>query len=63
MIPITSDYIADEFILQGSHYITKDKRLIREISQKSRNFIKQPELGRMSSQVDALKIREQLIQL
>ena len=61
MIPITSKYIAGEFIVHGSHYVAKDKKLIRDASRKARNFIKQLELGKMSSQVDALSIREKLI--
>jgi len=62
MIPITDGYIAGEFIKYGRHYIVMDEKLIREISQKSRNFIRQLELGRMHSQVDALKIRDKLIE-
>lgn len=62
MIPVTSEYIAGGFVIHGSHYVAKDKKLIREISQKSRNFIKQLELGKMTSQVDALKIRDKLIE-
>ncbi|MCL1807481.1 MAG: hypothetical protein FWG31_07245 [Oscillospiraceae bacterium] len=61
MIPITDEYIAGEFVFGGSHYIVKDKNLIKEISEKSRNYIKQLELGRMFSQIDALRIREKLI--
>ena len=61
MIPITDKYIAGEFVLCGSHYVVKDKNLIREISKKSRNYIKQLELGKMYSQIDALKIRVKLI--
>ena len=61
MIPITDEYIDSEFIFDGTHYIARDRRLIREVSQKSRNYIKQLELGRMYSQIDALKIREKLI--
>ncbi|MCL1820765.1 MAG: hypothetical protein FWG36_08935 [Oscillospiraceae bacterium] len=61
MIPITDEYIAGEFVFDGIHYIVKDKKLVREISEKSRNYIKQLELGRMFSQIDALRIREMLI--
>ena len=62
MIPIIDKYIDGEFVFSGSHYIVKDKNLIRKISEKSRNYIKQLELGRMYSQVEALKIREKLIE-
>ena len=61
MIPIIDKYIAGEFIFDGSHYIVKDKNLIQEISRKSRNYIKQLELGKMFSQIDALKIRGKLM--
>ncbi|MDR0325021.1 MAG: hypothetical protein LBI19_02860 [Oscillospiraceae bacterium] len=61
MIPVTDEYIAGEFVFDGLHYIVKDKNLIREISEKSRNYIKQLELGRMTSQVDALGIRKKLL--
>ena len=61
MIPVTDEYISGEFFKYGSHYIVKDKRLITEISRKSRNFIKQLELGKMTSQIDSLGIREKLI--
>ena len=54
-------YIDGEFIFDGIHYIVRNKKLIVEISKKSRNYIKQLELGRMYSQIDALKIREKLI--
>ena len=36
-------------------------KLIKEISRKSRNFLKQLELGRMHSQFDALIIRDKLL--
>ena len=61
MIPITDEYVAGEFVFDGTHYVVKDKKLIREISVKSRNYIRQLELNRMHSQVDALSIREKLL--
>jgi hypothetical protein len=61
MIPIPDEYIADEFYIDKIHYVMKDSKLIREINAKSRNYIKQLELGRMTSQVDALSIREKLL--
>ena len=41
--------------------IAKDSKLINEISRKSRNYMKQLELGRMNSQVDVLEIRKKLL--
>ena len=61
MIPVIEKYIAGEFTLGGIHYVVGDVKLIKEISRKSRNFLKQLELGRMHSQVDALKIRDELL--
>jgi len=61
MIPVIDQYIDGEFTLEGIHYIVKNKQLIKEVNEKSRNYIKQLELGRMYSQVNALKIREKLI--
>ena len=61
MIPVTEKYIAGEFVINGIPYVVGDEKLIREISRRSRNFIKQLELGRMYSQIDALKIRDKLI--
>jgi len=61
MIPITDNYIEGKFIINGSHYVTRDSNLIKAISKKSRNYIKQLELGRMHSQVDALSIRNKLL--
>jgi hypothetical protein len=61
MLPVTDEYIAGEFLVDNSHYISKDKNLVRQLSVKARNYIKQLELGRMRSQVDALDIREKLI--
>ena len=61
MIPVTDEYIAGEFIKYGRHYVVEQESLIRELSRKSRNFIKQLELGRMRSQVDALEIRDKLL--
>jgi len=62
VIPVTEKYIAGEFVFSGIHYVVGDEKLIREISRRSRNFIKQLELGRMHSQIDALKIRDNLIE-
>jgi len=62
MIPIIDEYIEGEFLFNGHHYIAKDKKLIRAVSEKSRNYIKQLELGKMYSQIDALKIQEKLIE-
>ena len=62
MIPVTEKYIAGEFVFNGIPYVVGDAKLIREISRRSRNFIKQLELGRMYSQIDALKIRDKLIE-
>ena len=62
MIPVTEEYIAGEFIKYGQHYVVMDKKLIREVNQKSRNYIKQLEIGKMYSQINALKIREKLIE-
>lgn len=62
MIPIIDEYIEGEFIFNGLHYVVKDKKLIKEISIKSRNYIKQLELGRMYSQIEALQIRKKLIE-
>ena len=61
MIPITEKYIAGEFVINGTHYIVGDEKLIKEISMRSRNFIKMLELGRMYSQIEALKIRDKLL--
>ena len=61
MLPITDEYVDGEFEINGSHYVVGDLKLIREISVKSRNYIKQIELGRMYSQIDALSIRKTLI--
>ena len=58
---MADEYIDGEFIFDGIHYIVRNKKLISEVSKKSRNYIKQLELGRMYSQIDALKIREELI--
>jgi hypothetical protein len=62
MLPIIDEYVEGEFVIDGTHYITRDAKLIREISRKSRNFIKQLEIGRMYSQIDALEIRKKLIE-
>jgi len=62
MIPVTEKYIAGEFVFNGIHYVVGDEKLIREVSRRSRNFMKQLELGRMHSQIDALKIRDSLIE-
>jgi hypothetical protein len=62
MLPITDEYIDSEFTINNIHYIVKDMHLTQEISRKARNFIKQLELGRMTSQIDALSIRDKLIQ-
>jgi len=56
MIPITEKYIAGEFVFNGTHYVVGAEKLIREVSIRSRNFIKQLELGRMHSQIGALEI-------
>ncbi|MCL2662363.1 MAG: hypothetical protein FWE83_03430 [Oscillospiraceae bacterium] len=61
MIPVSDEYVDGEFEINGSHYVVGDLKLIREISIKSRNYIKQVELGRMYSQVDALSIRKKLL--
>jgi len=61
MLPIADEYVDGEFEINGSHYAVGDLKLIREISVKSRNYIKQVELGRMYSQIDALSIRKKLI--
>ena len=61
MIPVTDYYIAGEFVKYGKHYVVQQENLIRDLTQKSRNYIKQIELGRMHSQVDALKIRDRLL--
>jgi hypothetical protein len=61
MIPITDEYIAGEFLVNGTHYIARDKKLVREVGEKARNYIKQIELGRMYSQINALKIRDKLL--
>lgn len=61
MIPLTDNYIEGKFILNNNHYVVRDSKLVREIGQKSRNYIKQLELGRMHSQVDALNIRKILL--
>ena len=61
MIPVIEKYIAGEFTLGGIHYVVGDVKLIKEISRKIRNFLKQLELGRMHSQIDALKIRDELL--
>ena len=55
-------YYAGAFLFNNQHYIVQDKKLIRDVSVKSRNYIKQLELGKMYSQIDALKIREALIE-
>ncbi len=62
MIPVTDEYIAGEFFIDNVHYVVKNRVLIRDISRKARNFIKQLKIGRMSSQVDALNIRDKLVQ-
>jgi len=61
MLPVSENYIDGEFIIGGNHYITRDSNLVTTISRKSRNYIKQLELGRMYSQVDALAIRKKLL--
>jgi len=61
MLPVTDEYVDGEFEIDGTPYVVGDVKLIREISEKSRNYIKQVELGRMYSQIDALSIRRQLI--
>ena len=60
MIPVTDEYVDGEFYKYGSHYVVKDRTLISAVSRKSRDFIKQLELGRMYSQVGALEICERL---
>ena len=61
MIPISDKYIDGEFVIDGLHYVAKEKNLVKDIRVKSRNFIKLLEQGNMYSQVDALNIRKQLI--
>ena len=61
MLPVSDEYVDSEFEINGSHYVVGDLKLIRELSEKSRNYIKQVELGRMYSQIDALNIRKSLI--
>jgi hypothetical protein len=61
MLPITARYVDEAFTTNGKPYIVKDKALITAISRKARDFIKQLELGRMYSQVDALLIWESLV--
>ena len=34
MMPVIDEYIDGQFAFKGSHYIVRDKRLIREISKK-----------------------------
>ena len=56
ILPVTVEYIEDTFTIDNKHYIVKNQKLIREVSEKTRNYIKQLELGRMYSQIDALAI-------
>lgn len=61
MLPVTDEYIEGAFYVNGKPYIAQDKDLITVISRKARDYIKQLELGRMYSQVDALAIRAKLL--
>jgi hypothetical protein len=60
MLPVTAHYIDGAFEIHGKPYIAHDEELVTAISRKARDFIKQLELGRMYSQVDALGIRKVL---
>ncbi len=40
LIPIADEYIEGEFKINGSHYIARDKKLVREIGEKARNYIR-----------------------
>ena len=60
MIPVTARYIECAYISNGKPYVVEIESLITAVSRKARDFIKQLELGRMHSQVDALSIRKTL---
>jgi hypothetical protein len=62
MIPVTADYVGGEFTIEGKPYLIEDKLLLTVLNRKARDYLKQLELGRMYSQVDALDIRRKLIE-
>ena len=63
MIPVTEEYIAGEFVKYGKHYVIQQESLIKELTRKSRDYIKQLEIGRMHSRMGGVSIREKLLEL
>lgn len=60
--PITSKYVDHPYTINHLHYIVKDKKLIKSLTNKIKRYILLVEQGKIKADIDILKLKEKLLE-